>query len=77
MDTRSMCRSGLAPSSADRSVDWVASTDERPAVGGPVPVALPQGEAANVSAAIDALLARGELTGLTRSPLAQREAHRE
>ena len=36
MDTRSMCRSGLAPSSADRSVDWFAATDERPAVGGPV-----------------------------------------
>ncbi len=36
IDKRSMCRSGLAPSSADRSVDWFASTDERPAVGGPV-----------------------------------------
>ena len=54
--------------------DYIATiSGSRVTVGG-LPLARTMEQPANVPAAIDALLARGELTGLTRLPRARSEA---
>ncbi len=55
--------------------DYIATiSGSRVTVGG-LPLARTGEQPATISAAIDALLARGDLTGLTRSPRARRDAH--
>jgi hypothetical protein len=55
--------------------DYIATVSGRRATAGGLPMAPTAKEPATVRDAIDALLDRGELTGLSHSPRARREAH--